>query len=500
MDYKEAKEIRKKSFGTLLAEQEGGFGTSMKKAIGLKTKAKTEGIKQFFDPMNIAKFMTFGSNWAPAMLGKATGRKQESINFFTGARKKGERAEQLQDTKNTADKIKSTSTGGRGFDATLEKIYNLMNKSFEDETKRREEANNYKEENELEKLKRHKELVEAITGKPYTGKATATKVTQDAGGSLLETLLGGRAVVQTLMSVLGWFASPVGLALLGAASMVALIALIKFGLEKLAENTPNMKALSPDEAQAILQNGSARDIEAMGGREKLEDIIKNGKKNAQDILNMPETTEEEKEAKRKAMLAAGGEDKVKAIAADEKVYEVPPQRSDAELGIKENVPPKADFIAGKPGTGGKNLARGVRAAAWDEKYGKDYNEDGTKKTATPAPAPAATPASTATETTPETSSGGASPTAGSTATPSAGGGASTATAAASTPTSAALPSASSENAALNLPSSTPDASTTVNSAAVNSSGSNAPTKNPIAPVRNLEPSFRNMIIGSTRTV
>jgi hypothetical protein len=64
-----------------------------------------------------------------------------------------------------------------------------MNKSFEDERKRREQANNFKEENELEKLKRHKELIEAITGKPYTGKATATKVTQDSGGSLLESLL-----------------------------------------------------------------------------------------------------------------------------------------------------------------------------------------------------------------------------------------------------------------------------------------------------------------------
>lgn len=501
MDYQEAQNIRKKSFGTMLAEQEGGLGTSLKKTIGLKTKARVTGLKQKFDPMNIAKFMTFGSNWAPAMLGKATGRKQQDMNFFTGAKKKGEKAEQLKDTKNTADKIKQPKTSG-GFDNTLEKIYALMNKSFEDERKRREEANNFKEENELEKLKRHKELIEAVTGKPYSGKATATKVPNSTNGSsMLEMLLGGRALVGTLMSVLSWFASPVGLALLGAASLVALIALIAYGLKQLAENTPNGKALSPDEAQAILQNGNAKDIEAMGGRAKLEDIIKNGKTNAQAVLDMPETTEEEKEAKKKAMLAMGGEDKVKAIAADGKVYEVPPQRSDADLGIKETVPSKAEFVAGKPGTGGAKLARGVRATAWDEKYGKDYNEDGTRKTATPVPAPAATTESAPAEA--PGGAGGASPAPASSATPSAGGadgGSSTAIPTEGTPASAALPALSNQNADLQVASSAPDASTTVNSSAVSSTGSDASPKSPIAPVRNLEASFRNMIIGSTRTV
>ena len=64
-----------------------------------------------------------------------------------------------------------------------------MNKSFDSEKLRREEANNYKEENEQEKLKRHKELIEAITGKPYSGKATATKVQQDGSGGLERTAL-----------------------------------------------------------------------------------------------------------------------------------------------------------------------------------------------------------------------------------------------------------------------------------------------------------------------
>jgi hypothetical protein len=225
MEYREAQKIRKKSFGTLLAEQEGGLGTSLKKTISLKSQAKAKGIKQTFDPMNIAKFMTFGSNWAPAMMGKATGRKQEDVNFFTGARKKGEKAEQVPPGEK-ATKIPKLSRSSGGLDKVLEKIFSLMNKSFEDENTRREEKNNYKEENELEKLKRHKELVEAITGKPYKGKATATKVKEDSGASMLEMLLGGRAMVSTLMSVLSWFAGPVGIALLGAASIAALAYLL----------------------------------------------------------------------------------------------------------------------------------------------------------------------------------------------------------------------------------------------------------------------------------
>ena len=49
-------------------------------------------------------------------------------------------------------------------------------------------------------------------------------------------------------------------------------------LRKLVDITPNMKALSPKEAENVLKNGSARDIEALGGREKLENIIVNNVK------------------------------------------------------------------------------------------------------------------------------------------------------------------------------------------------------------------------------
>ena len=121
MEYKEAKKIRGKSFGTLLAEHEGGLGSSISAAISQKTQAKMAGMKEKFDPMNIAKFMTGGSNWAPAMLGKLTGRKQSSIDYFSGVKRRG---------KGTAEKIGS-SKGGTGGDflGILHSIETLLHKT-----------------------------------------------------------------------------------------------------------------------------------------------------------------------------------------------------------------------------------------------------------------------------------------------------------------------------------------------------------------------------------
>jgi len=481
MDYRQAQNIRNKSFGTLLAEQEGGAFSSLRKTISLRSKARATRIKQTFDPMNIAKFLTFGSNWAPAMLGKATGRSRESIDFFSGV-KRGGRASAMGERSTRIPQLQSTG----GFSKTLEKIYVLMKKSLDDERKRREKQNNYKEENDIEKLKRHKELIEAITGKPYSGKATAVKLKSEDGFSLAD-LLGGVNVAKTLMSVLRWFASPVGLALLGATSMVALIALMSFGLKKLAENTTNFKALGPEEAYNILQSGSAEEIKKEGGREKLEDIIKNGRQLAKEALEM-----EESDAKEKLLLDMGGREKVQKIADNEKVYEIPPQRSDADLGLNKNVPSKTDFIAGKPGTGGNKLAYGVRASAWDQRYGENYNEDGTRKTATPIPqgttespaTPAAPMASGGTESSNQLN-GSPAAKAEPMETPNLG---------------SKLNAVNSQNVDLNLPQSRSDPVTSVKNTTVNSDGGPVPPKKYLPAVRNMEPSFQKMLLGSTRIV
>ena len=91
MNYQSAKDIRGKSFSSLLIDniiRGGGVGESLSKTVSEKTQARVKGIKQAFDPLQIAKTLTLGSNFAPALLGRATGRSKNDIKFFTGRTRK----------------------------------------------------------------------------------------------------------------------------------------------------------------------------------------------------------------------------------------------------------------------------------------------------------------------------------------------------------------------------------------------------------------------------
>jgi hypothetical protein len=196
MDYYKAQSIRKTGLSDLIADQiasGGGIGSSIGKGISQKTSAAMTGIKQRFDPLNIAKFVTGGSNLAPAMLGRLTGRKQRDIKFFTGKR-----------AYDTASKIKPVEEGD-GLNDILGKMIGFMQSINEAEKKRRDTAKQFAEENTLEKAKRHKELIEAITGKPYTGNektVTATKVPEGPQRSFLDDMLDAFGLGRDALSIL----------------------------------------------------------------------------------------------------------------------------------------------------------------------------------------------------------------------------------------------------------------------------------------------------------
>jgi hypothetical protein len=64
--YQQAKRIRKSSLTGLIADQlqyEKKIGTAVKKAISLKTRGTIMGLTQKFDPLNIAKILTFSTNF-----------------------------------------------------------------------------------------------------------------------------------------------------------------------------------------------------------------------------------------------------------------------------------------------------------------------------------------------------------------------------------------------------------------------------------------------------
>jgi len=177
MSYQDAKKIRAKSFGDIMANKlaEGqGIGSSFKATLSEKSAARMKGFKEKFDPLNIAKFITGGSKLAPALLGRLTGRNSKDIKYFAGVKDK---------RNDTATKLEG---GNGGFAAnnqmieSLLEIYDLLKDSEENKKKDKERESQFAEEKLFEKERsrdrRHKELMEAITGKPYE---TATKVTEE---------------------------------------------------------------------------------------------------------------------------------------------------------------------------------------------------------------------------------------------------------------------------------------------------------------------------------
>ena len=135
MEYQKAKDIRGTSFGDLMAKKligGEGIGESLKSTISNKTKAKMTGIKQSFDPLNMAKFMTGGSSLGPALLGKIMGRSKKDIKFFAGKTRKG---------RDTASKL-SPIEGGGDFASILYNIENLLKSSLEEDKFQREKENN----------------------------------------------------------------------------------------------------------------------------------------------------------------------------------------------------------------------------------------------------------------------------------------------------------------------------------------------------------------------
>jgi hypothetical protein len=157
MDYQNASRIRKSSFGTLLSQQSGGFGQSFKSAISQKTKARMMGIKETFDPLNIAKKLTGGSNWAPAMLGKMFGVDKKRIDYFSGVKQR-----------NTSSPMRSEDMNGESISIATESlgyIYKSLKMERIEKTREREEALARAESEEEFENFRNKEIIEALVGK-----------------------------------------------------------------------------------------------------------------------------------------------------------------------------------------------------------------------------------------------------------------------------------------------------------------------------------------------
>ena len=157
MDYYKAKDIRKQGLISLMAERLSsgvGTGSAIGGSISDKTKATFTGIKQRFDPLNIARVVTGGSKFAPALLGALTGRSKRDIGFFTGKKKR-----EFANLKNSP--IENSSQ----FAQYLGQIYNLLMKIENDRKLELDERQRQKEESDSEENRRNQALIEALTAR-----------------------------------------------------------------------------------------------------------------------------------------------------------------------------------------------------------------------------------------------------------------------------------------------------------------------------------------------
>jgi len=328
MTYQEAKYYRERKveLSDLVLEniQRGGsnresISAALKDKFNVSRylKAKATGLKEKFDPLNISRKLL--GKTLTGILGNAFGRSKEDINYFTGgrygnfyARKRGSLVP-LGGQHDTSEALHTTVSEGQrrrlksgdSVSDVLSKLYNVMKKNYEKEELRRELEIDFKFKEQKKKDKWHEELIEAITGQKRVKKEK--KAEKKSGGFLsglgdmlkqvkqmisvaidgLKEMLAPvfefiSAVGKNLLGNIGRLLSnPLVLALLGTAAAGTLAVYLSAKLsEKLTqlvdEKVENMRAITPEQAAAILENAtSEEDIKKAGGREYLEDIVKN---------------------------------------------------------------------------------------------------------------------------------------------------------------------------------------------------------------------------------
>jgi hypothetical protein len=163
MNYYEAAKIRKKGFADLMTDKltsgQGVF-SSARSALSDKMKARSTGIKETFDPLNIAKTLTGGSNLAPAMLGRLLGRKSSDINYFAGKKQYTPRSESSYFNNYTPPTV--SSGGSRKATRVLEKMLSFMEKSRTDDMQEQDTLDSFNELNENMREDRHKEVMDVF--------------------------------------------------------------------------------------------------------------------------------------------------------------------------------------------------------------------------------------------------------------------------------------------------------------------------------------------------
>jgi len=267
--YQQAARVNKKSLSELIRENTiaGNSGTlgSITGAISDKMAAKSKGFKEKFDYLNITRMLM--GNTMSALVGRATGRKKEDIEYFAnkGIKNKKGRANQVNERTggndlsniepalytNISDGQKQRMRKGDGVADVLARLYNLMKGEYIAEAKKLKIEKNFKKGKNKDKEKWHKQLLDALSKRG--GTSTATPVKQQKEGfnflSLITDIIENIAkmvedvvaeIAEKLWSAVEWLGK-------GVATVAGML-----GLKKLAEkalskigNSPKAEAEKP---------------------------------------------------------------------------------------------------------------------------------------------------------------------------------------------------------------------------------------------------------------
>jgi hypothetical protein len=243
-----------------------------------------------------------------------------------------------------------------------------MQKSREDDLKKKETAKQFTEEQRSEDQRRHKEFLDVL--KQYTSLSTATITKKEEGPGIFDFI---KDMIDKLLQPFKWllenktllfnifrlFMGPLAGMLAGGAAIVWLANELR---DYLRENVVNMNALSPEKAAELLQTpGAFREIEKYGGRDAVMKIAKEGNIEAEKILASGDI---------KKINDAGGEEFLKKVVARGAIT-VPESAANQDLSQFAEQGPKRP-----KGTGS---ATPLKQADWDKKWSKVYDPETGKR-------------------------------------------------------------------------------------------------------------------------
>jgi hypothetical protein len=170
---------------------------TFREAVSDKFKARAMGFKEKFTPLNFVRMLTGSGSIGRSIrtvAGRAMGYTERDIERFGGYKRK--RSIYGPDRSRVPAGARTPAKVGDSTADILAKIYNLMRKIDEDNTRRYEEEQNFTEENQLEGKKRHEKLLESLGMKKKGTSTTKTyapekpKEQDDGTGSILSKIFG----------------------------------------------------------------------------------------------------------------------------------------------------------------------------------------------------------------------------------------------------------------------------------------------------------------------